>query len=118
MEAIGTKREVCDLTPCVFVAAVLSGGMKRLDGERKVSTGGSIDDLEDGQVVGKMKRADAAWLLQYLFEIDGLNGSEGQWDVLGTEAEGRPQSKTAGEGNIIVKVKKRRKLRRLPGRNW
>jgi hypothetical protein len=113
VEAIGTK----DLMCCVFVAAVVGGGMKRLDRERKVSTEGNIANLEDGRVVGKMKTADAAWLSWCLFEIDGLNGSEGQWDVLGTEAEGRPQSKIAGEGDIIVKVKKRRKLRRLLRRN-
>jgi hypothetical protein len=35
--------------------------------------------LEDGGQVllDKMKKAVAAWLLQCLFEIDGLNGSEG-----------------------------------------
>jgi hypothetical protein len=92
--------------------------MKLLDRERRVSTGGSVANWEDGQVVGKMKTADAAWLLQCLFEIDGLNGSEGHWDVIGIEAEGWPRSKTAGEGNIIVKMKKQRKLRRLLWRHW
>jgi hypothetical protein len=77
----------------VFGAAVVGSGIKRLDRECKVSTGERVANLEDGQVVGKMKTADAAWLSQCLFEINGLNGSEGQWNVLGTEAEGRPWSK-------------------------
>jgi hypothetical protein len=84
---------VCDLTCSVFVTAVVGSGMKCLDRERKVSTRGSVANLEDGQVVGKMKRADAAWLSQCPFEIAGLNGSEGQWDVLGAEAEVRHSQK-------------------------
>jgi hypothetical protein len=42
-----------------------------------------------------------------LFEVNSMKGSERGWDVVGIGVEGRPRSKTAGEGNIIVVVKRR-----------
>jgi hypothetical protein len=36
-----------------------------------------------------------------------VEGSERGWDVVGIGVEGRPRSKTAGEGDIIVVVKRR-----------
>jgi hypothetical protein len=59
------KRKMFDLTRCLGFATVVGGGMKLLDPQRRVSTGGgSVDNFEDRQVVGKTKTAIGAWLLQ------------------------------------------------------
>jgi hypothetical protein len=42
-----------------------------------------------------------------LFKVNSVEGSERGWDVVGIGVEDRPRSKTAGEGDIIVVVKRR-----------
>jgi hypothetical protein len=55
-------------------------------------------------VVWKQTAVAACWA-RCPVEADGEEGSEGAWDEGGMGAEGRPRSKTAREGDIIVNAK-------------